>query len=155
MSEGKEYTLAQKMEIAAKAVHSGKTADELGEEYGVTGTTVANWRKKLLPGDTTLKEMQEKSIAEIERDYDRKAGMTKVMAIQRIMTLVPQEDDIDKLSKLIKELKVAKEDPDPGKKAASPWATQINNAIKEVHIHKTTIENGNSKGDDRFKRGTT
>lgn len=142
----------QKIQIAHEAATSGLTNQELADEYGITINTLISWKKKYMPEIARMSEIQEKSIEELDRDYERNSAIVKLCAINRILTLVPKEKDIDKLSKLLKELKGV-ENEIPPKDKDSPWAIQINQAIQNITKNKTIIQQGNgiTKSPDRDK----
>ncbi len=141
METEKHYPALKKMEAANKAVTLGVPTEEVAEEYGVSTTTINSWKRKYMPNAKTLEELSEMSLVEIDDNFDRSVAVTKVIAIQRIATLVPGETDIDKLSRLLKELRTIKEGISPENKD-SPWSQQVNIAIQNVYKNKNIIQNG-------------
>ncbi len=131
MDDKKDYTVSEKMEIASLTIDNNMTAEEVGKKYGITGTTVMNWRKKYLPEAITIEDLSEMSIREIDKASERDSTILRRFALQRIMVLVPKEKDIDKLTRLIKELKSIDEEVDPGKKTG-PWSIQVHQAIQNI-----------------------
>ena len=125
----RKYSDDKKMEIVHKAVTSNVTIKEVADEYGVTPDTVSRWVKKYMPDGLSMESMAVMTNEEIVKAYDRSATIGKMMIIQKIITLVPGERDLDKLSRVLKELKSAAQTDDPGKRE-SPWAVQVNVAIQ-------------------------
>ncbi len=145
--EKDKLTEKQKMEIAYEAVNSNKTQVEIAEKHGVSAGSIAVWRKKYLPDMLTLDDLTEMTEKEIDKKYERNASITKVIALQRILTLIPGEEDIAKLSSLLKELKSINQAIEP-KERSSPWSIQVHQAIQQITNHNI-IQDGKSTDPNR------
>ncbi len=148
----KKLTEAEKMEAVVELATTTTTMTELAERYGVTKQAVNQWKDKFLPETITLQDAQKMTNAELEKAFERNATLAKLVAIQRVSVLIPKEKDVDKLTRLIKELRGMGEIDLPKGAKAGPWSIQVNQAIQNINKQKTIVNNGTGK--HRIKRDT-
>jgi transposase-like protein len=129
LPDNKKYSDAKKQELAYQVVVGEKSTKDISEEYGVAIGTVQAWVRKYMPDGLTLTDMRDMTNAEIAASSERGATIATMLAVQRIVPLISGEKDIDKLSRLIKELRTVTQQNDPGEKK-NPWAIQVNVAIQ-------------------------
>ncbi len=144
----KKYTEKQKMAAVHEMVMSASTREEVAEKYGVSTTTMSAWKKRFTPTMVTIEDTAEMTEKEIDKAYDRNALLAKIFAIQRVLTLIPGEKDISKLTQLLRELKSADALIDPTQKDR-PWSIQVNQAIQQVTNNIIQKTNGKPKSPDR------
>ena len=145
----KKYSDAEKMEIAAELVNTGSTLVEMAEKYGVTPHTIRVWRDKYMPEAFDIRDVAEMSESEIEQRFQTNSTIAKLYAIQRVLTIIPGEKDMGKLTNLLRELKDISNSIDPTQKD-TPWTTEVTMAMQKITEQKITIlrQNGAKENTD-------
>lgn len=147
----KTFTQLEKTRIVQEMMRNNFSASEVGQKYGISRQTIMKWKKRLIIDKPSSDQITEMDINEINAEYIRQVAIVKLLAIYRVSELISKENNLDSLSKLLKELKDMNNHLEPAKNNnVNSRSIQVNQAIKEINNHKLTVNTSNNEEQLKF-----